>query len=479
MLFNSIAFTIFFPVVTILYFVMSHRFRWGWLLAASCIFYMSFVPAYIFILAFMITVDYFSAIEIERAASDKRKRFFLIASIVVNVGMLAFFKYYSFLNDLVTHIIFLPSEKTVLPVLSFLLPIGLSFHTFQSMSYTLEVYGGNQKAEKHFGIFALYVMFYPQLVAGPIERPQHLLPQLRIQHSFNYELVSNGLRRMLWGLFKKMVIADRLAFFVDPVFGLPHSYSGYSVVWATLFYTFQIYCDFSGYCDIAIGTASVMGFELTENFRSPLFSKSVTEFWQRWHISLASWLFDYVFKPISFLKKSWGLVGIVYSVMITFLLCGLWHGARLNFVVWGLLNGMALSYEIITKKLRNKYFRKKGSTLISLFSLSITFIFICLSFLVARAQSLPDAYCMLRSLPNLHAAYLIGLPIISKFSFVMNFVFIFLLMSAEWFFLSDKTGWKARFVTRVHVRYGATIFLLVMILLFGVFEQQSFIYFQF
>ncbi|CAN5528678.1 MBOAT family protein [soil metagenome] len=479
MLFNSLSFLIFFPVVTILFFLVQHKYRWALLLAASCFFYMSFRPVYILILAVMITVDYFAAIAIESSTSHQRKKFFLISSIIVNVGMLAFFKYYDFLNDLISGLLPLEKGATLLPVFSILLPIGLSFHTFQSMSYTLEVYGGNQKAERHFGIFSLYVMFYPQLVAGPIERPGHLLPQFRLEHKFDYVKVSRGLRRMLWGLFKKMVIADRLAVYVDPVFDQPHFYGGFPVVWAGLFYTFQIYCDFSGYCDIAIGAANVMGFDLTENFRSPFFSKSVSEFWQRWHISLTSWLFDYVYKPISFLKRGWGKWGAVYAVMITFSLCGLWHGARWTFVAWGLLNGAALAVEIIFKRAKRKEHKKQHSKALHISGIILTFVFVCLAFIVARASTISEAIFMLKSISQLSTEKIIGLPIITRFSFIFNFIFIFFLMSAEWFFLNDETKIKKAFVTSVPFRYSVNIFLLLLILFFGVFEQQAFIYFQF
>ncbi|MEO8087427.1 MAG: MBOAT family O-acyltransferase [Bacteroidota bacterium] len=479
MLFNSLSFLIFFPVVTILFFLVQHRYRWALLLAASCFFYMSFRPVYILILAVMITVDYFSAIAIENSGSHRRKKIFLIGSIVVNVGMLAFFKYYDFLNNFISALLPLGKGAPLLPVFSFLLPIGLSFHTFQSMSYTLEVYGGNQKAERHFGIFSLYVMFYPQLVAGPIERPGHLLPQFRIEHKFDYVKVSRGLRRMLWGLFKKMVIADRLAVYVDPVFDQPHLYGGFPVVWAGLFYTFQIYCDFSGYCDIAIGAAGVMGFELTENFRSPFFSKSVSEFWKRWHISLTSWLFDYVYKPVSFLKRGWGKWGAVYAVMITFSLCGLWHGARWTFVAWGLLNGAALAVEIIFRRNKRKVETKQPSKFRDIPFILLTFAFVSLVFIVARASTIPEALFMLKSIPELSTEKIIGLPIITRFAFELNFIFIFLLMSAEWFFLNEETKIKNAFVTSTSFRYAVNILLLLLILFFGVFEQQAFIYFQF
>src|ERR1700722_2737282 len=252
MLFNSVPFLIFFPVVTVLFFLLPYRFRWFLLLAASCFFYMFFKPEYILILAFTIVIDYFAGIFLENEPDKKKRKKYLIASIIANVGVLAVFKYYNFLNDNVTGLALLFNLKNPIPRLNWLLPIGLSFHTFQAMSYTIEVYRGNQKAERHFGIYALYVMFYPQLVAGPIERPQNMIHQFREPHSFDYKRVTDGLKLMFWGLFKKMVIADRLSAVVDTVYNNPKEHTGLSFIIATIFFAFQIFCDFSGYTDIAI-----------------------------------------------------------------------------------------------------------------------------------------------------------------------------------------------------------------------------------
>ena len=294
MLFNSFEFLVFFPVVTILYFLLPHRFRWFHLLAASCYFYMAFVPVYILILFGTIVVDYFAGILIENAQGARRK-WYLVMSILANVGALAFFKYYNFFTDNVNHLLHIANAGTSLPLLNIILPIGLSFHTFQAMSYTIEVYRGNQKAERHFGIYSLYVMFYPQLVAGPIERPQNLLHQFHEPHTFEYANVVSGLRQMLWGMVKKMIIADRLASVCDPVFNDPAHNSGIGLAIAAVFFAFQIFCDFSGYSDIAIGAARVMGFKLMTNFNNPYHSRSISEFWKRWHISLSTWFKDYLY----------------------------------------------------------------------------------------------------------------------------------------------------------------------------------------
>jgi len=245
MLFNSFHFAIFFTVVTAAYFTLPHRYRWSLLLASSCYFYMAFVPIYILILGFTIVIDYFAGIWLERT-HGKMRRLLLAASLVSNVGVLAFFKYYNFLNDNLTALLYGAGTTNPIPYLSILLPIGLSFHTFQAMSYTIEVYRGKQKAEYNFGIYALYVMFYPQLVAGPIERPQNLLHQFYEEHFFDCVRVTDGLKLMAWGLFKKMVIADRLAIVSDAVYNNPHSYQGPGFLVATIAFSFQIYCDFSG-----------------------------------------------------------------------------------------------------------------------------------------------------------------------------------------------------------------------------------------
>ena len=282
MLFNSFQFLLFFPIVTLLYYVLPHRFRWLHLLIASCVFYMAFIPVYIFILFVTIIVDYIAGILIEKESGGRRK-LFLIISIVVNLGFLAFFKYYNFFTDNVNELLHLLHISThPIPLLNFILPVGLSFHTFQAMSYTIEVYRGNQKPERHFGIYALYVMFYPQLVAGPIERPQNLLHQFHEEHKFNSQNLLNGLRQMLWGLFKKVVIADRLALYVNLIYANPQDYHYGNLLIAVFCFSIQIYSDFSGYSDIALGAAKTMGFDLMTNFNRPfLYSTNITEFWRR------------------------------------------------------------------------------------------------------------------------------------------------------------------------------------------------------
>jgi alginate O-acetyltransferase complex protein AlgI len=408
MVFNSFAFFVFFPVVTALYFALSHRWRWPLLLAASCAFYMFFIPRYILILGFTIVVDYIAGLLIERA-EGRRRKLLLVCSIVANVGVLAFFKYFNFLNDNIAALARFIGWNYSISTLSIILPIGLSFHTFQAMSYTIEVYRGRQPAERHFGIYALYVMFYPQLVAGPIERPQNLLHQFREYHAFDYDRVTSGLKLMAWGLFKKAVIADRLAWVVNLVYGEPTRFDGPVLAVATVFFAFQIYYDFSGYSDIAIGSARVMGFRLRQNFDSPYQSRSTAEFWRRWHMSLSSWFKDYVFRPLrdALAVRSDGDVRRNYAtyavaVGVTFLLSGLWHGANWTFVVWGALNGAYLILSGPTRPLRERLRALLGLTHHPIADRAVktgaTFALITFTWIFFRARSLHEAEVICRGL---------------------------------------------------------------------------------
>ncbi|RYY07325.1 MAG: MBOAT family protein, partial [Sphingobacteriaceae bacterium] len=395
MLFNSYAFLAFFIVVTFLYFSIPHTKRWLLLLLASCYFYMAFVPVYILILGFTIVIDYIAGIQIEKATGHKRK-LFLILSLIANVGVLVVFKYYNFINFNLTSFLTSFNYNNPLPYLSILLPIGLSFHTFQAMSYTIEVYRGNHPAEKHFGIYALYVMFYPQLVAGPIERPQNILYQFREKHNFNYQLVTSGLKLAAWGLFKKVVIADRLSIVVDSVYNHPQNFNSLGLILATVFFAFQIYCDFSGYSDMAIGLARVMGFKLMTNFNKPYQAKSLNEFWQRWHISLSSWFRDYLYIPLGGNRVS--ILGWYFNLFIVFLISGLWHGASWTYVVWGALHGFYLIFALITKNVRNKInhavFIGKNSFLPTL----TTFLLVCFAWIFFRADNLQTAFYIAKNI---------------------------------------------------------------------------------
>jgi D-alanyl-lipoteichoic acid acyltransferase DltB (MBOAT superfamily) len=338
MLFNSLSFLIFFLIVSSLYFALPHRFRWILLLAASCFFYMCFIPIYILILAVTIGVDYVAGILIERTPEPARKKAWLMVSIVSVCAILFVFKYFNFFNNNLAALARVLHWNYPIKTLRLILPIGLSFHTFQSLSYVFEVYRGRQPAEKHFGLYSLYVMYFPQLVAGPIERPQNLLHQFKEVKHFDWQRLWNGASLSLWGLFKKVVVADSLAVYTDTIYNNSRQHTGTSLLLATYFFAIQIYCDFSGYSDIARGISRIYGIELMKNFETPYFAKSISEFWSRWHISLSTWFRDYVYIPLGGNRVS--LARSMLNIGIVFLISGLWHGANWTFVIWGALHGI-------------------------------------------------------------------------------------------------------------------------------------------
>lgn len=399
MLFNSLEFAVFFPLVICAYFALPHRARIPLLLCASCFFYMAFVPAYILILGTTIIIDYTAGIYLERITGQRRP-IVLAISIGATCAILFFFKYYNFFADTLVGLAALVGWRSSPPVLEIILPIGLSFHTFQSLSYVIEVYRGRQRAERDFTIFATYVMFFPQMVAGPIERPQNLLSQFRERHSFDYDMASSGLKRMAWGFFKKLVIADRLALYVNDVYGAPENFNGLQLTLATVFFAYQIYCDFSGYSDIAVGSARVLGFRLMENFQTPYAAASVGEFWRRWHISLSTWFRDYVYIPLGGSKVS--PLRQAVNVLITFAASGLWHGANWTYVVWGLINGGYILIERFTAGAGDAIFRTLGvgspPGMRRFVGWLGTFSFTCVAWIFFRAKTLDDAWFILTHL---------------------------------------------------------------------------------
>ncbi len=489
MLFNSFQFLLFFPIVTVIYFLLPFRYRWLHLLISSCVFYTAFIPVYILILFLTIIVDYIAGILIANAVGRKRK-LFLILSIVVNVGILCVFKYYNFFIDNINDLIHQFGATTYdLPYLNIILPIGLSFHTFQAMSYTIEVYRGNQKPERHFGIYALYVMFYPQLVAGPIERPQNLLHQFHEKKYFDYPNVVSGLRLMMWGLFKKVVIADRLALFTDPVFNNPHEYQPLVLVTATFFFAFQIFCDFSGYSDMAIGAARVMGFKLMKNFDKPYRSKSVSEFWSRWHISLSTWFKDYLY--ISLGGNRVTIPRWYFNLFFVFLVSGFWHGANWTFIVWGALHGFYLVFAIVSKKYRETFSRvtriEKIAWLNSSLQIIVTFILVLLAWVFFRANSVSDAIYILQRFPTAVMDLFLLLKGQNVFGtnlpvglITIGFSFLLIVLMEAFHYLQTKRNIVQLFDKQPGLfRWGAYYAVILIILFFGVFESRQFIYFQF
>ena len=473
MLFNSIEFLIFFPLVTLLFYLLPHRHRWLMLLAASCFFYMWFIPKYIFILLITILIDYSAGILIEKWKDNiPRKKTCLVVSIVSTCLVLFIFKYLNFcsanLVALAQHFGWAHPQKA----LNIALPIGLSFHTFQSLSYVIEVYRGTQKSERHFGYYALYVMFYPQLVTGPIERPQNLLRQLHEKKELEYDNIANGLRLILFGLFLKMVVADNLGCYVDKIYADPASFSSGDILLGMLFYSFQIYGDFFGYSTIALGCALSMGFTLVDNFKTPYLSSSVQEFWRRWHISLSSWFRDYLYIPLGGNRVSvprWAL-----NTLIVFTVCGIWHGANWTFMIWGFAYGVLL---IAERGLRNihlfdKIENKTGRIVIQICNVAKTFVIVTLLWSVFRATSFGNLHDLFAAL--FHNGTMSAQLHVEPLAWIVLILFILMDILIR---KSRFDVWCGRQKTAVRwFIYAVMVFAIVAL---SSVEQYPFIYFQF
>lgn len=491
MLFNSLHYVVFLPVIVILYFALaaisgnSRLTRWM-LLLASLYFYMSWNAYYLGLILFSIVVTWFAGIGMDRYPG--RKNLILAGSMIANLSVLVVFKYYNFIARSVSLVAGAFSIPVSMPLSSLLLPVGISFYTFQALGYTMDVYRSQVKAERNLATYALFVTFFPQLVAGPIERTENLLPQFSRNHAFDYKNATEGLRLIAWGMFKKVVIADRVSVLVDTVYRNPENYDGFAFVVATVFFAFQIFCDFSGYSDIAVGSARMMGFRLMENFRRPYYSKSISEFWKRWHISLSSWFKDYLYLPLGgsrVPKTRWLL-----NLMITFTVSGLWHGANWTYVVWGMLNGLYLVASILTAGARERLVSltrlDRFPALRALLQVGCTFCLTCFAWIFFRAGSIKEALYMIG---HLHTGFsvllnptdlkhaLLGLGM-DKEELIIAVLSICLMEAVHFAQRRLSVGaWiSARpALLRWTLYYGFTL----MVVLFGVYGTNDFIYFQF
>jgi alginate O-acetyltransferase complex protein AlgI len=486
MLFNSMQFLFFFTIVMAMYFAIPYRFRWILLLGGSYYFYISWKPAYVILIIITTFITYYAGIWMGRIGTKTQRKTILILSLFSNLGFLFVFKYYNFFNDSL-RVIF--QEYNLLygsPALKVLLPIGISFYTFKNLSYVIDVYRGDKSAERHLGYFALYVAFFPQLLAGPIERATRFLPQLYGRFDFDYQRVTRGLKLMLWGLFQKMVIADNLAPLVDSVYNHPPDHSGVGLVLATLFFAFQIYCDFAGYSDMAIGAAKVMGFTTMDNFNRPYFSKSISEFWRRWHISLSTWFRDYLYIPMGGNRVS---IPRWYSnLFIVLLICGLWHGANWTFIVWGGLHGIYLVFSVFSRNMREKIRQLMGldrvPRLRDYLKGMVTFFLVCFAWIFFRANNLSDAIYIISHLftgwEDLGIQALKATPFFGplKFNLVVGVVSVGMLLLIH-LLQGDNhfDQWLSK--KRVGLRWAVYYSMVLAILLFGHFGSKEFIYFQF
>jgi D-alanyl-lipoteichoic acid acyltransferase DltB (MBOAT superfamily) len=451
---------------------------------------MAFIPQYILILLFLITVDFCLAQLIERGGSARRVYFML--SLASNLGVLFVFKYFNFFNQAVEHVARLLHWNYSLSSLTLILPIGLSFHIFQSLAYIIEVYRRRYPAEKDYLAYALYVMYFPQLVAGPIERPAQLLPQLKSVHRFEYARAMSGLKLVAWGLFKKMAIANQIALLVGFVYAHLDSAGPVAILLAVLGFSIELYADFSGYSDIAIGSSRMLGIELVQNFKQPLFSRSVDEFWRRWHISLSSWFRDYFFQPLMWAKKQWGAPWLYLSLILTFMAVGLWHGAGWSFLLMGFLFGIYIVIGLLTRRIREKVVSASGLAKVprihSALQIAITFCLVAVAEIFFRIQNIGQALLVLEKLlvgwgrgafafllcNNFCTVQTIG---IGRGALIGLDVSILLLLTVDYIAYANVAlprAWSHR-----SVRWIAYYGFLVWFLLVGYFVPQTYIYFQF
>ena len=471
MLFNSIEFVYFLPVVIILYYLTPHKFRWMLLLIASYFFYMSWRVEYIFLIIASTLVDYISGLRMAKLPTRKARVPYLVLSLFTNLGLLFAFKYFNFFSGSLNLVFSTFSLSAHIPYFDVLLPVGISFYTFQTLSYSIDVFYGKQKAEKHLGYFALYVAYFPQLVAGPIERYSRLAPQLKEKHRFKYENLVNGLRLMLYGFFIKMVIADNLSPLVDGVYAEPSNFGSVDILIAVFFYSFQIYSDFYGYSIIAIGSALIMGVKIIDNFKTPYLAKNIAEFWQRWHISLSTWFRDYLYYPLGgnrVNKTRWML-----NIMVVFVVSGVWHGANWTFLIWGAIYGIIYLFE---KLMNNTFNLEKNYKPFSAGHLLLalkTFLIVTFIWVFFRSQHFGEAIEIFR--------LIVDNPIINNTEHYVPYItWIMLLL----FIVSDVILYNKRFDNWIGkrpivIRWGVYSLLIFSIIVFAGVENFPFIYFQF
>ncbi len=480
MLFNSFQFLIFFPLVTLVYFLIPQKVRYVWLLVASYYFYMCWNPTYVLLLLFSTGVTYAGALAIEKYEAKKT---FLVLTIVANLSVLFLFKYFDFAVDNINAVLGWFAKEPIRPAFDVLLPVGISFYTFQALGYTIDVYRKDIYAEKNFLKYALFVSFFPQLVAGPIERSKNLLKQLNEHHMFSYERMRKGLLIMLWGYFLKLVIADRAAIFVNAVFADYVTYGGLYIVVAVLLFSAQIYCDFAGYSVIAMGAALVMGFRLMDNFNAPFFAKNTADFWKRWHISLSGWFRDYLYFPLGGSRK--GELRKQLNLLFVLVVSGLWHGASWNYVLWGGVNGLFQVGGFYLRKITGKI---KTNFFVNTYRTCITFFIFSVSLLIFRAASVKDTFAMMGSVLRTDNWEIVANGDLFRLG-LNQWHFLFLLFAIAVLLFVDYLKYKGIHVfeivetKNVFVRYAVYMFLLCMVVFFGVYgvdyEASQFIYFQF
>jgi len=476
MLFVSLDFLLFLPIVCVIYFILSPKYRWLFLLVCSYFFYTYYNPFYLFIIIFSTIIDYTIGIKIENNDLTQVKRRWLFISIFLNLGILCFFKYFNFFAEQINIILQFFNSSSTLSYHEFRLPLGISFYTFQTLSYTIDVYRGKIKAEKHIGKYALYVAFFPQLVAGPIERAKALLTQFHFKYKFDYQRILEGLQLIIWGFFKKLIIADRLGLYVNEVFNNSSDYTGISIWIASVFFLIQVYCDFSGYTNIAVGIAKIFGINLSRNFsNSPYFTFYLSTLFSTWHITLTNWIRDYIYYPLVKKYKNTKVRGLILIFILS--LSGLWHGANWTYISWGVIFGIYMAIEYHTDGWKYTLFellKPWQAKIIKGLIIFINVILFSIACLFFRASDMSTAFELIGN----SVIWNWNIIIIDSYDFYLG-IFFWFIMEVYHFFMKDKMINEYLREKNIQIRWFFYIFIINCIIYFRVSEQISFIYFEF
>lgn len=477
MLFNSYPFAVFFALVFLFYFTSPLRIRWLVLLTASYVFYMWWRWEFAFLLAAQTALNYTCALFMGPETVPARRKAWLVAVVAANIAILAFFKYTGFIAHGIDELLTALGHPGTVSIPNILLPLGISFFTFQALSYSIDVYRGTIPVERHLGRFALYMSYFPHLIAGPILRAGLVIHQFHRDNHFEVARLSSGLKLALWGLFKKVVIADRLAIYVNDVYGDCHAHTGSTLLIATVFFAFQIYCDFSGYTDIAIGASRIIGYDIVQNFNLPYFSRSISEFWRRWHISLSTWFRDYVFFPLGGSRVTTARWAV--NIVAVFALSGLWHGAKLTFVIWGMLHGLYYLMERFLSRPLSAIaaFARVRGILLTLVQVLLTFSLVTFGWIFFRANTTDDAFFILgRVGTNMFGPVFRGS---SQVTFFLSFILVGILLLVQ---VLQAKGVASLYNTPSHIpawlRWTGYLGMILAIAMLGV-SSNEFIYFQF
>jgi len=493
MTFTSLQFLGFIPIVISLYFIIPQRYRWAVLLVSSYYFYLislSVNVLYVSILILATVTSYLAAILIYKAENRKKKKIIFLTGVIFFTGLLIVFKYLNFLNDNLRSLLGLFNLSFNFPIIKLAIPLGISFYTFQILSYLIDIYNSKTEPIRHFGYYAAGIAFFPKLLSGPIERSGNFYPQLLLKKEIEYKRISEGVKLFIWGLFKKAVIADRLFYAVNLVFNNPGEYYGFSVLFSIILLSIQIYSDFSGYTDMAIGISKIFGIKLSENFDRPYFSVSISEFWKKWHMSLSFWLRDYIFLPLAYsftrkvmkskLKIKPEVISYIAGIVITMFICGIWHGAKWTFIIWGLLHGFYLAVGFLLKKRRKRLYKRfniKSSVQRSI-GIILSFLFVSFAWIYFRVNSAGDSINLIYNLFNFSKSVNPAGLFEFRTDFYVSIISVFILFAVESIQSRRvKKGDDSSIPSILNI--PIILLLIISLFIFGKFEQLDFLYFSF